>query len=166
LDREMVSLPVGFGIGRRLGLPTAAGLIGSALMALVYFGLVSWAESPKHALDLFWEDKWIVLPILVGFGIQVGLDTVLKKGLYLPVSSSGPSGGLVGAGGGTSTLAMAACCAHHAADVLPLVGLSAAAAFLAEYKTAFMLLGLGTNLVGIGVMVRMIVKRREAHAKT
>ena len=36
-----------------------------SLLALLYFGLVSWAESPQHALDLFREDRWIVVPIRI-----------------------------------------------------------------------------------------------------
>jgi len=51
---------------------------------------------------------------------------------------------------------MVACCAHHLADVLPLLGLSAAASFLATYKIPFMLLGLTMNLIGIVLILRRI----------
>ena len=66
-----------------------------------------------------------------------------------------------GASASTSTLAMAACCAHHVTDVLPLVGLSAAAVFVAEYRIHFMVLGLITNIVGIGVMLWLIWRERS-----
>jgi hypothetical protein len=56
---------------------------------------------------------------------------------------------------------MAACCAHHITDVLPILGLTAASAFLAEYRTAFMLVGLGTTLAGIAVMLFIIFKERR-----
>ena len=56
---------------------------------------------------------------------------------------------------------MVACCAHHVADVLPLVGLTAAAAFLAQWKIPFMVAGLLTNVLGIGVMLRVIFKERQ-----
>jgi hypothetical protein len=56
---------------------------------------------------LFWEDRWIVLPIVLGFGIQTALYVILKKGLYLPVAHIGPSGKLAGASGGMSTAAKA-----------------------------------------------------------
>jgi hypothetical protein len=138
-----------------------AGLAGSLLLSAVYFGLVSWAESPKHALEYFWADRWIVIPILLGFGVQCALYLVLKKRFFLPVESTRPSGAMVGAGGATSALAMAACCAHHITDVLPILGLTAASAFLAEYRTAFMLVGLGTTLAGIAVMLRIIFKERR-----
>ena len=140
--------------------PLGAGLAGSGLLALLYFGLVSWAESPQHALDLFWEDRWIVVPIILGFGVQAALYTILKKGLFVPVTHPGPSGALTGAGGGMSTAAMVACCAHHVADVLPILGLTAAATFLAEYRLAFMLVGLGTTIAGIIYMLIILMKER------
>ncbi|MFZ3080423.1 MAG: hypothetical protein WA109_12145, partial [Bellilinea sp.] len=64
-------------------------------------------------------------------------------------------------GGATSTVAMVACCAHHAADVLPILGLTAAATFLAEYRTAFMVAGLASNLIGIIVILVTILRARR-----
>ena len=143
--------------------PVGAGLAGATLLTAVYIGIVSLAESPRHAVELFWQDRLIVTPILLGFGVQAALYTILKKRLYVPVARSGPSGPLLGAGGASSTVAMVACCAHHAADVLPFLGLTAAAAFLAQYRTAFMLIGLGTTALGIVVML-IILYRARRHA--
>ena len=142
-------------------LPVGAGLLGALFLTGLYFGIVSWAESPEHALEFFWQDRWIVIPIILGFGVQVALYVILKKRLFVPVASIGPSGMLTGAGGTTSTVAMVACCAHHVADVLPILGLTAAATFLAQYRTAFMLVGLGTTVVGIIVMLFILVKERR-----
>jgi len=146
---------------KRFFLPVAAGLMGAALLTGLYFGIVSWAESPQHAVELFWEDRWIVFPIILGFGVQAGLYTILKKRWFVPVVSTGPSGPMMGAGGTTSTLAMVACCAHHVADVLPILGLTAAATFLAQHRIAFMLVGLGTTLLGIAVMLAILFKERH-----
>ena len=146
---------------KRIFLPVLAGLAGALLLTGLYFGIVSWAETPQHAVELFWQDRWIVFPIIVGFGVQAGLYTVLKKRLFVPVAAAGPSGPMMGAGGTTSTVAMVACCAHHVTDVLPILGLTAAAAFLAQYRTAFMLVGLGMNLVGIAVMLVILVRERR-----
>lgn len=148
-------------ITKRILLPLLTGFIGSVVLAIIYFGIVSWAESPSHAIELFLEDKWIVTPILLGFGVQVALYVVLKKRLFLPISNIGPSGALTGAGGGMSATAMVACCAHHITDVLPLVGLTAAATFLAEYRIAFMVVGLGTTWVGVGVMLVILFRERR-----
>ena len=146
---------------RRFVLPIAAGLAGALLLTGLYFTVVSLAESPSHARQLFWEDRAIVLPIVLGFGVQVALYTVLKGRLFVPVTHTGPSGALTGAGGGMSAAAMVACCAHHVTDVLPLVGLTAAATFLAEYRTPFMLVGLGTTIGGILVMAAILVRERR-----
>lgn len=151
---------------QRILWPLGAGLAGAIFLTMVYFVIVSWAESPQHALDLFWQERWIVIPLILGFGVQMALYTILKKRLFVPsglevMAGMGPSGALTGAGGATSTAAMVACCAHHVTDVLPIVGLTAAATFLAEYQTLFMLIGLGTTLVGIAIMVFILVKERR-----
>ena len=147
---------------KRVLLPLAAGITGVLILTGLYFGIVSWAESPQHALELFWEDRWIVFPIILGFGLQAGLYTILKMRLFVPVATIGPSGPMIGAGGTTtSTIAMVACCAHHVTDVLPILGLTAAATFLAQYRIAFMLVGLGTTLIGILMMLFILIKERR-----
>ncbi|MCA0454006.1 MAG: hypothetical protein LCI00_08535 [Chloroflexi bacterium] len=146
---------------RRFLWPLATGIGGAFLLTVVYLVIVSIAESPQHALDLFWQDRGIVIPIILGFGVQVALYTILKKRLFAPVSSTGPSGKLVGVGGTTSTVAMVACCAHHVTDALPILGLTAAATFLAQYRTLFMLIGLGTTLAGIVVMSFILFRERR-----
>ncbi len=136
----------------RLVWPLAAGIDSMIFLTVIYLGIVSIAESPRHAVELFWRDRWIVIPIILGFGVQSALYSMLKKRLFVPVDAAGPSGKLMGAGGTTSRLAMVACCAQHVTDVLPILALTAAATFLTQYQTVFMLAGLGINLPGIAVM--------------
>ncbi len=138
--------------------PILFSLLGMAGLMALYLILVSLAEGWTHAVELLLEDAWLVGLIMLGFGVQVGLYTHLKTALH---AAAHGTGALAGAGGGTSTAAMVACCAHHVADVLPLLGLSAAATFLAEYRIPFMLVGLATNLIGIGVMSFLIVRQRR-----
>lgn len=146
---------------KRILWPLSAFFLGTAFLTAVYFGLVSWAETPEHALELFWEDRLIVFPIILGFGVQSALYIILKKRLFVPVSGTGSSGAMTGASGGMSTAAMVACCAHHVTDVLPILGLTAAATFLAEYRIAFMLVGLGMTLVGIVYMLVILFRERR-----
>ncbi len=146
---------------KRILWPSAAFIIGAGFLTLLYFGIVSLAESPQHAMELFWEDRWFVLPIILGFGVQSSLYIILKKQLFIPVAQTGASGAMTGASGGVSTAAMVACCAHHVADVLPILGLTAAAAFLAEYRIAFMVVGLGMTFFGIVVMLTILFKERR-----
>ena len=152
---------------QRILWPLGAGLAGVLFLSSLYFGLVSWAESPQHALQLFWDERWIIIPLILGFGVQAALYTILKKRLFISVPSAVPIdatpsvGGMMGAGGTTSTVAMVACCAHHVTDVLPILGLTAAATFLAKYQTAFMWAGLGTTLIGIVVMLLILFRERR-----
>lgn len=152
---------------QRILWPIGAGIAGILFLSGLYFGLVSWAESPQHAVQLFWDERWIVIPIILGFGVQAALYTILKKRLFAPIASTEPGGamapatGMMGAGGTTSTVAMVACCAHHVTDLLPILGLTAAATFLAEYQMAFMLVGLGTTLIGIVVMLVILFRERR-----
>ncbi|OGO65144.1 MAG: hypothetical protein A2029_16910 [Chloroflexi bacterium RBG_19FT_COMBO_47_9] len=146
--------------------PIGVGLAGSCFLFVLYISVVSLAESPQHAIEFFCQDRWIVIPITLGFGVQTGLYFILKKRLFIPISNLGPSGALTGTSGATSTIAMVACCAHHVTDVLPILGLTTIATFLAQYRTTFMLVGLGVTLVGIAVILVILFKewRKAIHS--
>ena len=115
---------------KRIVLPLSGFLLGSAFIATFYIGILTWAQGWDYAASQLSRDRWYVLPIIIGFGIQAALYTILRFRLFVPVSSTGHAGALMGASGGTSATAMIACCIHHVADVLPILGLSAAATFL------------------------------------
>jgi hypothetical protein len=140
--------------------PLAFGLLGALVLTAFYLGIVTAAESWSHALDLFQQDAYLVLPIILGFGAQVGLFVYLKRVLS-PAAHAAGAGVLTGTSGGTSTLGMIACCAHHLTDVLPLVGLSGAAVFLAQYRVPFMVVGLASNAIGVGVLLITIRKAKR-----
>jgi copper chaperone CopZ len=123
--------------------PIAFGGIAAAALFGLYLGLITLAQGWEHATGLLAEDVWFVLPIMLGFGTQVGLFT------YLHMLRAAASAGGVAASTSTSTAAMLACCAHHLVDVLPVIGLSGAALFLGAYKTQLLWLGLGMNLAGV-----------------
>jgi len=148
-------------IVKRIFIPLGAGLAGMFFLTGLYFGIMSWAEGFKAARELFWSDRWIIIPIIVGFGIQAALYAILKFRLFTPVTTTGPSGALMGASGTTSTVAMLACCVHHVTDVLPILGLTVAATFLGRYRTLFLWGGLGTNLIGILIMLFILLKERQ-----
>lgn len=146
---------------KRIVLPLAAGIGGTLLLASVYLGIMSVAEGTQLAFKLFWVDRWLIIPILVGFGIQAALYTILRKQLFLPISNTAHTGKLMGASGATSTFAMIACCAHHVADTLPLLGLTAAATFLGQYRTLFLYIGLATTVIGIAIMLFVLFQERR-----
>ena len=72
------------------------GLLGTLGLMALYLGLVSWAEGWTHAVELMLEDAWIVGPILLGFGVQVGLYTYLKTVVH---AAGHETGAMAGAGG-------------------------------------------------------------------
>jgi len=146
---------------KRILLPFGALLLGSAFIATFYIGILTWAQGWEYAASQLSRDRWYVLPIIVGFGIQAALYTILRFRLFVPVTTTGPGGAMMGTSGATSATAMVACCIHHVTDVLPILGLSAAASFLTRYQRPFMLIGLAMNIVGIIVMFVILYRERQ-----
>lgn len=138
-------------MSRRVALSIALGMLGALALVGLYLGIVTWAQGSEHALELLWGDRLFVGLIGAGFGTQVGLFTYVR---LLQRALARESVALAGAGTATSSISMIACCAHHVAEVLPILGLSGLAVFLVEARTPLMLLGLATNAIGIAVMLR------------
>ena len=146
---------------KRYFIPFASFLLGSAFIAAFYFGILTWAQGWDYASSQFARDRAYVLPIVIGFGVQAALFSILRFRLFIPVTSTGHTGAIMGTSGGTSATAMVACCIHHVTDVLPILGLSAAASFLTRYQRPFMLIGLAMNFIGIGVMIFVLYRERQ-----
>ncbi|MBI2323569.1 MAG: hypothetical protein HYU87_01195 [Chloroflexi bacterium] len=142
---------------RRPVIAAGFGALGALALVGLYLGIVTWAQGSEHALELLWDDRFFVGAIALGFGTQVGLFGYVRM-LQHAIARS--SVALAGAGTATSSVSMVACCAHHLADVLPVVGLSGAAVLLVELRTPLMLIGIATNLVGIAVMLRELRRMR------
>jgi hypothetical protein len=138
----------------------AAGVFGSATLLLVYVAVIALAQGADHAFEQMAADAVFIALIALGFGTQVALFVELQAVDRLHRSSAA----VTAAGAGTSAAAMLACCAHHIVDLLPLVGLSAAAVFLTAFKTPLFLVGIGMNLVGIVFIARRLSAARLACA--
>jgi hypothetical protein len=136
--------------------PVTLGLLAAAALLVFYLGLITLAQGWGHALQQLGEDRWFVGAIAAGFGTQVGLFVHLRS-----LRARAAAGG-VAASTGTSTAAMLACCAHHLADVLPIIGLSGAAVLLDLYKTPLLWLGILMNVLGVLYLLQKI-RREEAH---
>ena len=138
----------------------ALGTAASAAMVLFYVLVVLGASrSMGHLADQVATDRYLLLPIVAGFGVQVGLLVELRRRqrMHREVAAAGA------AGAGASTVGMVACCAHHLADLFPLVGATAAATFLYDYRLPFMLAGVGLNAVAITVALRRLKKIPVLH---
>lgn len=129
------------------------GALASLGMMLTYSVIVIAASgSVSHLREQVATDLFILLPIFVGFGIQVGLLSELRARQRMRRRTV-----IAGAAStGTSTAGMVACCAHHLADLAPFIGATAAASFLYDNRVAFMLTGLGFNALGIAAAYRQI----------
>lgn len=133
-----------------------AGLLGSLGLFGFYFGvLASVTGDITHPWQQFILFQPWMTALIIGFGIQIFLWRLLSSGLRLrPQMMTSTKTGVVAGGSATvSSISMAACCAHHLADFVPILGISGAALFLTEYQRELLLLGVGFNLLGIGFMV-------------
>ena len=137
-----------------------SGLAGAAALLGGYLGIISLAQGVDHAVDQLATDFAFVGLIAAGFGIQIALFVELRA----VDRRHRAAVAVTAAGTGTSAAAMLACCAHHLVDLLPLVGLSAAAVFLNAYRTPLFLLGIGMNAIGIVVVARQLSRSRRACA--
>ncbi len=146
---------------KRYLIPITAFLLSSTLIGGIYFGLLTWAQGWNSALSLFESNRGYVIPIWISFGIQAALYSILRFRLFIPTTSTAHTGAVMGTSGGTSITAMVACCLHHVTDVLPVLGLSAAATFLTRYQRPFMLVSLGMNILGILVMLFILDRERR-----
>lgn len=148
--------------GKQFTGPVLGGALGSLGLLTFYLGLITLAQGWQHAFEQFGQDILFTGPLVVGFGLQIGLFLYLRR-LHSRARVAG-----VAASTGTSAAAMLACCAHHLADILPVIGLSGAALFLNEFKTPLLWLGLGMNLAGIVYLLNKIKQqgRMACHTPT
>jgi len=134
-----------------IGIAAALGIFG------FYFVLLTLTSDWNNAKMQFEEYRWWIIALSVGLGIQAFLFSFLRKQLRHKHMRAAKSS--LAASGGMSTAAMAACCAHYLVPLLPALGLpflSAAVAGIAEYQSVFFLLGILSNVFGIGFMLRLM----------
>ncbi len=125
----------------------------AVLLIIIYLGIITLAQDWTHALQQTAELWYWVLALAGGFGIQAGLFSFIRQSTR---ERRATTTGSVAASGGVSAGSMAACCAHHLSDILPLLGLSGAAIFLVRYQLFFIIVGVVSNLVGITIMLETI----------
>ena len=141
--------------------PLQFGIGAFVLLLAIYFVVVSLISGINFALEQFATFWYFILPLALGFGIQVGLYTYLK---YL-VGQHGASGKVVAVSGTTSTAAMVSCCAHYLTNILPILGVTGILAVVAEYQVELFWLGLAFNAAGILYVASMVIKATKEHKK-
>lgn len=122
-----------------------SGMLAAAALVGFYLGTITLAQGWDHAVEQLQQDLFFVAALASGFGIQVGLFIHLRQ--HCAVRPGG-----VAVSTSTSNAAMLACCAHHLVDVLPVLGVSALAAFLGAYKAPLLWASLAMNLAGVAYL--------------
>lgn len=132
-------------------------IIGTLALSMFYYILLfAVTGDPSHPLSQFTLlQPWMSL-LITGFGIQFGLFWLLRKGYHFSLNEKHDVQVATGTGTAVSSMAMVACCAHHLVDLLPILGLSAAALFLSEYQEQLLIFGIAANLISIVMMLWFI----------
>ena len=138
-------------------LPLVFGVLGATLLQTGYFSVLSLLNSPTYAWQQFvFLAPWLV-PLLAGFGLQVGVFFYMRA--FAKLAKQGITGtGPVAASAGISSGSMIACCLHHVVDVLPILGLSAVAVFLSEFQSFLLTTGVVSNIIGLSFILYTIKK--------
>ena len=126
-------------------------LAGSGLL-FFYLGVVSYFQGLEFALLNLRSLWWLVFSLAIGFGTQIGLYASIKHTAALT--------GTVAGTGGVSAGSMVACCSHFLLNIIPIVGFSGIAVFLAAYQKEFLGIGILSNIIGIGIMLKHKRKMR------
>jgi len=137
-----------------LAKPAGWGVFASMLLLGAYFlvlTLVSGWEFARTQFATFW---YFVLALTVGFGVQIGLYSYLRR----ITSHADASGKVVTVAGATSTGAMISCCAHYVTNVLPVLGATGVVALLAQYQVGLFWVGLAFNIAGILYVGRKVIE--------
>ena len=127
------------------------GVIASILLFLVYFVVVGSLQGYAHAIDRFVRFWYLMIPLLIGFGFQIGFFSYIRNSIKM-------GSGTVAASSSVSTVSMIACCLHHITDIIPFLGVSIIGVFLLEYQPAFLVVGIFSNIVGILLMFNIAKK--------
>ncbi|PIO00643.1 hypothetical protein COT72_00210 [archaeon CG10_big_fil_rev_8_21_14_0_10_43_11] len=130
--------------------PKLIGVVGAALLLGFYASILTLFNGVNHTIEQFEMYWYFIIPLVVGFGIQLGLVAFMH---YKSKAS-----GMAKVSGAMSAGSMVACCAHHITDFVPLLGVSAVGLFLADYTPVFLLFGVLSNVIGILFMLRELQK--------
>lgn len=128
------------------------GLISAGLLFGFYFGLTSWVSGFDFAKEQFIDLWYWFTALTLGFGVQVGLFVFLKS------SHKSAKSQALSASGGSSAIAMIACCAHRLVDVFPIFGITLLSSFLIKYQIYFFAVGLAANIFGIFYLINKFKK--------
>ena len=134
-----------------------SGAIGLIILFLIVISIILTNSSYEFALSEVKRLWYWVLLLSTGFGLQLGLFAHIRQTVNQKLTAAKAE---LAASGAVSSGSMVACCSHALVTLLPFLGISAAATFLARYQLSFLLLGLFSNLLGVTVMIGLAQKHK------
>lgn len=138
--------------------PAFYGIFASFILFGVYFVVLTLLSGWDFTLNQFFDFRYFIVSLAVGFGAQVGLYTHLKS----LIKDGRGSGKILGVTGTTSTAAMLSCCAHYLVNLLPVLGVAGIVTFIAQYQVELFWVGILFNLGGIAYMANRIFQLKHA----
>ena len=129
-------------------------MFASAILLLVYFAVLTLVSGWGFAQSQFADFWYFIISLVVGFGIQIALYQYIKGLVHEGLGM----GKVVGVSGTTSTATMISCCAHYLVNLVPIIGITGLATFVAEYQIKIFWVGIFFNIAGIGYMASKIIK--------
>lgn len=137
--------------------PVLYGVLASTILLVVYFAAVGLVSDTVFVVNQFKQYWYFIVSLAVGFGIQIALYQYLKN----LVHSGQGMGKVVGVSGATSTVSMVSCCAHYLVNIIPILGITGIATFVAQYQSKIFLVGLAFNVFGIIFIGNRIIKFKK-----
>ncbi len=124
------------------------GILAILIVVAINLIVLSLLDFPLMAREIIGK-YWILIVLLIGgFGLQIGLFTYFKALNAISCTTTVASGGI-------SAISMILCCSHYLLNILPflgaVVGISGLAA-LSRYTVYFLMGGVISNVIGIGIM--------------
>jgi len=133
------------------------GMLASAILLGVYFVVLTLVSGWSFAQSQFSAYWYFIISLVVGFGIQIALYQYLKGRVH----SGQGMGKVVGVSGTTSTAAMISCCAHYLVNLVPILGITGLATFVAQYQIKIFWIGLAFNVFGVVFISNKIIKFKK-----
>ena len=131
-----------------------AGILAFSLLLGMYFGVLTLVSGWEFTLGQFAAFWHFTVALAVGFGVQVGLYTYLRR----ITRHDNAAGKVAAVSGGTSTAAMISCCTHYLANVLPVLGATGLVALVGQYQVGLFWVGLAFNLAGVLYISSKVVR--------
>lgn len=130
------------------------GVLAVLVVLTINFIVLYSLNFPVMATQIIQSYWYLIVLLIGGFGLQIGLFTYFHSLNAITCSTTVASGGI-------SAVSMVLCCSHYLLNILPflgaIVGISGLAV-LSKYTVYFLIIGVVSNIVGVGVIYYQVNK--------